>query len=588
MNPFYDLYNFYEQNTKLVGKKFQKEIKSEKINYFFNPIGFTKISPKYVFEITDEGTLSGVYRENNNILAPMSLTSNIRTNDNNPHILFDKIEYFNVEDRKEKYLEQLKNVKTAMNGLSKEFDIISDYILKDTVYSDLKKFIPQLVKSGLKEDSSQEKILKEIKKEFSGINKNSISFKLISNPDYFESMDFINIWSTFYMDCINKSNNYPYGLDYLTGNVEKITNNVSNAIVKGKLTINSDFTIKEQFENISPVNIGFIPFEKAMNSLKFLSNHQSVNIYAGNSRKLILINKIKNQPISENMLDVFTDLIKDVLEGFNNEKSYQKELYELISGKNIELLSGNFMLLTIDNLTQGRASIIDYHPLTLDYLENLAEYANEVGYSTHFILRLMQHRAKDYKKLISLDHKMLFEAIQEGRAIPYKIINGHFRMLSNPKSTVLKNNEDEYTIWSRNLNIFEKIYLYKKEGLPKMLDKNYTNRSYLFGRALAVYHHVESRSKKEFKNKNNTIAYKFFNSMQKAPNRTIMLVKNRTLPYFKKDKFGKYFEDIILEITDKFSVEDFNSKAPLDENFLLGYNHQLKELRTFKKTVDKS
>ena len=114
-------------------------------------------------------------------------------------------------------------------------------------------------------------------------------------------------------------------------------------------------------------------------------------------------------------------------------------------------------------------------------------------------------------------------------------------------------------IWQRNLNIFEKLYLYKREDLPKMLDKNYNNRSYLFGRALAVYHHVESRSK-DASNKNNTISMKYFSMMQKSPAKTLMIVKNRTSPYFRKEKSAKYFEDILLEITDKFEIGEFNKK----------------------------
>lgn len=580
MNPFYDLYKFYEDNLDMVGKQFHKKSGKTTKYYFFKPIGFTQIKPKYVFEITDNGTLHGIVEESVEKLVPVSLNSATRTKNVAPHILADKIAYFKEPKKREAHLKQLAEVSNSLKQDCPELLTVSNYILSNDVYLDLEAYIKASVLNRLKTKSkvpTVDEIQKEEKKEFKKISKEYIAFRLISKPDYFESADFLNIWQKFHIDSVNQSPDYEYGLDYITGNIEKITENVAGYDGTKKFTNVSEHTLKEQFEKISPTSIGYITFEKAMASLNFLKLHQSVDMPIGNSRRMILLEKSNNK-VSTQVNNVFSDLLSDVLDFSNEKKSYQKDLYSLITGKNTSVLSDNFMVITVDNFNDGRSAIIDYHPLTLEYLQNLSDYINNVGCSTFDVLKLMYPKKTNYANLISLDHKVLFNAIKNGQPIPSKVCKSHFRVLINPNNTVYAEDEDKMEIWQRNLNIFEKLYLYKREDLPKMLDKNYNNRSYLFGRALAVYHHVESRSKDD-SNKNNTISMKYFSMMQKSPAKTLMIVKNRTSPYFRKEKHAKHFEDILLEITDKFEIGEFNKKEVLSEDFLLGFNHQLKALR---------
>lgn len=580
MNPFYDLYKFYEDNLDMVGKKFHK--KSGKTNkyYFFTPVGFTQIKPKYVFEITDNGTLHGIVEETIEKLVPVSLKSATRTSDVNPHILADKISYFKEPERKEAHLKQLAEVSNSLKQDCPELLTVSNYILSNDVYLDLETYIKASVLNRLKTKSkvpTVAEIKKEEEKKFKDISKEYIAFRLISKPDYFESDDFLNLWQKFHIDSLNQSPDYEYGLDYITGNIEKITGNVVGYDGTKKLTSVSKDTVKEQFESINPTSLGYLTFEKVMSALNFLKYHQSVDMPIGNSRKMILLEKSNNK-VSTQVNNVFSDLLLDVLKKTKKEKSYQKDLDSLITGKNTSVLSDNFMVITIDNFTKGRCAIIDYHPLTLEYLQNLSDYANNVGCSTWNVLKLMYPKKTNYANLISLDHKVLFNAIKNGQSIPSNVCKSHFRVLINPNNTVHKETQDKFKVWQQNLNIFENLYLYKREDLPKMLDKNYNNRSYLFGRALAVYHYVESRSKDD-SNKNNTISMKYFSMMQKSPAKTLLIVKNRTSPYFRKEKSAKDFEDILLEITDKFEIGEFNKKEVLSEDFLLGFNHQLKDLR---------
>lgn len=583
MNPFYDLYKFYEDNLDMVGKKFHKKSGKTTKYYFFTPVGFTQIKPKYVFEITDNGTLHGIVEETIEKLVPVSLKSSTRTSDVNPHILADKISYFKEPEKKEAHLKQLAEVSNALKQDCPELLAVSNYILSNDVYLDLETYIKDSVLNRLKTKSkipTVDEIQKEEEKEFKKISEKYIAFRLISKPDYFESDDFLNLWQKFHIDSVNQSPDYVYGLDYITGTIEKINENVVGYDGTKKLTSVSKDTVKEQFESITPTSLGYLTFEKVMSALNFLKYHQSVDMPIGNSRKMILLEKSNNK-VSTQVNNVFSDLLLDVLKVSKKEKSYQEDLYSLITGKNTSVLSDNFMVITIDNFTKGRSAIIDYHPLTLEYLENLSDYANNVGCSTSNVLKLMYPKKTKYANLINLDHKVLFNAIKNGQPIPSKVCKSHFRVLINPNNTVHTENQDKFKVWQQNLNIFENLYLYKREDLPKMLDKNYNNRSYLFGRALAVYHHVESRSKDD-SNKNNTISMKYFSMMQKSPAKTLMIVKNRTSPYFRKEKSAKDFEDILLEITDKFEIGEFNKKEVLSEDFLLGFNHQLKDLRDLK------
>jgi len=109
------------------------------------------------------------------------------------------------------------------------------------------------------------------------------------------------------------------------------------------------------------------------------------------------------------------------------------------------------------------------------------------------------------------------------------------------------------------------------------LDENNVDRSYLFGRMLAVAEHLEWSTYNEQDRKNRmTNARKYMNVFAERPASSWRQIEKKLLPYVQKlAQYGGKEKKLIDEIISKFSSdEDFISNKPLDNRFLLGYHCQ--------------
>ena len=112
------------------------------------------------------------------------------------------------------------------------------------------------------------------------------------------------------------------------------------------------------------------------------------------------------------------------------------------------------------------------------------------------------------------------------------------------------------------------------------LDTQNTDRSYLFGRLLAVAEQVEYAATKNERSNASTNAERMFTQFTIRPGKTWFNLEKQLQPYY--DKLYKqgggglvqYFKGVIQEIISKMSPEDFASNKALSEMFLLGYYGQ--------------
>ena len=122
------------------------------------------------------------------------------------------------------------------------------------------------------------------------------------------------------------------------------------------------------------------------------------------------------------------------------------------------------------------------------------------------------------------------------------------------------------------------------------LDETKTDRSYLFGRMLAVADFVE-RSTYDWSDKKSRVtnAMQYMERFASQPASTWKNIQIRLRPY--EQKMGKYSDEnrlLINEIADKFCYNDY-SDAPLDGKFLLGFycqQRQLEEKEMQKKSAN--
>ena len=107
------------------------------------------------------------------------------------------------------------------------------------------------------------------------------------------------------------------------------------------------------------------------------------------------------------------------------------------------------------------------------------------------------------------------------------------------------------------------------------LDKNCSDRSYLFGRLLAIADAVEN-STYTGEDRRETNALRMQKAFALRPMATWRLLEEKLEPYYKQLGPGlrQYYRKLTQEIVDKLSASDSNLNQKLEDIYLLGYYHQ--------------
>ena len=108
------------------------------------------------------------------------------------------------------------------------------------------------------------------------------------------------------------------------------------------------------------------------------------------------------------------------------------------------------------------------------------------------------------------------------------------------------------------------------------LEKERTDRDYLFGRLLAVADKLEGTAlyKADKQNTRTTNAIKLMSAFQVKPYSTWGQLYTQLIPYRNQLYGAGYYQSLIDEIMVLFKRGDFENNAPLSPLYLLGYSAQ--------------
>lgn len=114
-----------------------------------------------------------------------------------------------------------------------------------------------------------------------------------------------------------------------------------------------------------------------------------------------------------------------------------------------------------------------------------------------------------------------------------------------------------------------------KEEWDMALDESNTNRSYLFGRLLAIAEAVESSTYTD-EDRRETNAMRMQKAFALRPLSTWRMLEEKLEPYYRQLSPGLrgYYQKFTREIVDKLSPSDSCLNQKLDDIYLLGYYHQ--------------
>lgn len=418
-----------------------------------------------------------------------------------------------------------------------------------------------------------------------------------------------------------ESQNHEKGLCYVSGEetalIQKHPSKIRNAGDKSKLISSNDnntnsLTFRGRFLDAKEcVSVGFKASEEAHNALRWLIEKQGRR----NGSECIVAWAIGNKEEKKNIdlpqptdssFDIFGAVDIEEKKTIDTADRFAMEFNSAMAGyrsdPKIQIPVVVMAVDTADGSSQGRLAVTYYQELEKSqFLKNIQDWHQNGAWG----LRLWDNEKKEYfdfwgvpspreialtafgverevqnmkkldanEKLIKGTVQRILPCIVARKSFPRDLMLSAVRNVSRPQAMSMGN-------WSRVLKntcsiISIYYYTHNKEVKKLGLDKNETDRSYLFGRLLAVANHVEYVTFGDDEKKRQTNAKRYWSVYAKRPASTWNMLRDKLNPYWAKIEANKraYYETVIDEITDKLSADTFTNK-PLTELYVLGYDQQ--------------
>ena len=370
-------------------------------------------------------------------------------------------------------------------------------------------------------------------------------------------------------------------------------------IISGNDT--SNFTYLGRFADAGEAaTVGYIASQKAHNALKWLVCNDG---YSFGSRTFVCWN-----PQGLEVPKVQTPLGKNRKSEGKEEPlkptAYREELKKTVRDwKNSLPQNAGVVLAAFDAATAGRLAVLYYNELQAsDFIDRLAYwdetccwYDSRWGTMSPLLDRIVQfafgvQRGSDESARVEVDDKVRAQQLQrlltcrtEKGAMPEDVMRALVRKCDNLQ---VYNAHNRDTLLFTACAVIRKYRMdRKKEDLPMALEPEKRDRSYQFGRLLAVLEKAE-RDTYDKEEKRETNAIRLQPMFVRRPGTTaktvLEQVKNAYYPRLSV-KSRNFYEILIGQIMEQISERTEEPyDAPLTETYLLGYYLQRNALYTKK------
>lgn len=392
-------------------------------------------------------------------------------------------------------------------------------------------------------------------------------------------------------------------LSYLTGEVVPISylqpKKIRNEGDGAKLISSNDsdgYTFRGRFANKEEAfAIGYEESQEIHNALKWIIRRQGKRF----DELTVVVWESELCPIPDysESSDEICDEALDFLDDDDSEgeekrcpdATYAVEFLSAIDGyRRKAQYSSNVVIMALNAATPGRLSVAEASSLpTTVYLDNIERWHRECGFY-HISHAKDKHEfygmvsVKDAANMLYGDDKLLptvcnrlRACIVFGKPLPNDMVRLAVQRASSPLSY------ESRTDWERVLSLacsmVKKKHIEKgnKEEFSVALNNESRNRSYLYGRLLAVADRIEYRTYEANENRQ-TNAKRYMNAFSQKPYRTWKVIAERLDPYLQKLPIGEKLKYIKLtdEIYELFDENDFADDSPLEGLYLLGFHNQ--------------
>ncbi len=412
------------------------------------------------------------------------------------------------------------------------------------------------------------------------------------------------------------SNQGDADLCYVRGEVipgsDKHPSKVRSSGDKAKLISANDesgFTYRGRFYNKKQaVIVGYETSQKAHNALRWLIDIQGYKYGNPNDgEEVILAWGTKNQklpPLMEDTDSIFGEE-DSTLPLVTTQKEYALRLNKAIAGYGGVLdNNADIVIMGLNSATTGRLSVTYYKELKgPDFLDRLKKWHETCSWNQCYKRILdgvdekgkAKYRAKPFvgtpapreivraafgvernerlevdDKLMKASIERLLPCIADGVRMPYDFVKAAVNRASNPLSMSPYN-------WEKVLSIacsLVKKYRHdiNKEEWNMALDDNQKDRSYLFGRLLAIAQEIEDWAIRSSGEKRDTNAERLMHQFKLHPYKTWSILNDKLRPYISRlGANGRGLVEKISDVSARISFEDFTSREALKDSYLLGY-----------------
>lgn len=458
--------------------------------------------------------------------------------------------------------------------------------------------------------------------------KNTIRFNVINQDStqlLWEDQSLMKAYIDFYVNHYLPQQNIAQTTSLVTGETQTISPSVMKFIRDsgdgGKLiSINASYfdtgffkRNKKSQEAGQMASIGFVESEKAFAALKWLIERQAIHL--SKTHKLLVWNNAEN-PVERSPFADLRDLDEDLQQllaetevatannnDFTAESSATLLKKALYSNKDQKLdkINRDVYIARLDSFVPGRFYIREFNQMSeAQYIENIAKW-HERGMWTHTYFKngerkeyygvpnLMtivshiasQEKPRDKNMEITKYSADLLACVLHDLPIPATIIRSLERRLCNQALLKVEEKYKWYDLQNLTCSLLKNEYGRRGEYYNMVLQKDITNRDYLYGRWLAAAHLLEEAAvKKANKDPRETNAMRYFSVYVQRPYTTLNEIAMRIQPYKEKLKLskehsglGKFYENLMDEILATFNYEDLDDR-PLSGRVHLGFANQ--------------
>lgn len=560
-------------------------------------------------------------------VIPVTIESSSRTGFLKPHPLCDNLTYLtnHNEENHQKYLENLKDWVDSSHHPKTE--TIYKYIKGGTLVKDLKA-------TGI----LSEKEFNEGKLS-NKVNKNIIRFR-VNNPNdtvpsaCWEDEKLLENFTNYYLDKLSKGeeiicyvsqeDDYPC-YNHPRGSLSRSRSKLFSSNDTTNFTFKGRFPTRE-----TAYSVGYISSQKIHNMLRWLVRNEGISI---NNRDFIMWNP-KGKSVEKGPLE--NDRRRPIEEA-ETIVSYKEVVCRTLQGYKNEIdPDDDVVILETDCLCDGRASVVYYNHLKAnDYYKRIENwydtcyfYNGNFGIQSPTIYQIVNHAIGIYdkdkgfqiqKSLENLEKRQkaaLYTCLLNDQPIPKEFVTALAEaasklMIYNTRRKVKKAtyiNDKETMLFvacavirkSENQRLKKQVHISeinkevdKEREVYKLdLDKSNTDRSYLFGRLLAVAEKVEltalQRKRKSSDDQGKerlTNAIRLQQEFAQKPLRTWQYIEESLIPYYqslslKERNFYKKTIGEIFNTLPDYDEHTLNQK--LSPVYLLGYYNQRTDLYTKK------